>query len=123
MSELNLCSCQPALYCGTHQFRELQTCPNLHLSDPDAPKDQNRHVQIFTPRPSSASAKQEQTYPNSHPLVEDTPAEDLPAAGPLRGVQIRAGLELWTIGSQILFDPMLANLRIKLAMYAMYVNK
>ena len=33
------------------------------------------------PKPSSVSSEQEQTYTNSHPLVEDTPAEDLLAAG------------------------------------------
>ena len=31
--------------------------------------------------PSSVSTEQEQIYPDSHPLVEDTPAEDLLAAG------------------------------------------
>ena len=36
----------------------------------DAPKGQNKHVQIRTPKPSSASSEQEQTYPNSQPLVE-----------------------------------------------------
>ena len=50
----------------------------------------NKHVQIRAPTPPSVSSEQEQTYTNSHPLVEDTPAEGLPAA---RGVQIRVGLE------------------------------
>ena len=62
-------------------FRGLQTRPNSHLPAREAPKDQNRHVQIRAPKPSSVSSEQEQTYTNSHPLVEDTPAEDLLAAG------------------------------------------
>ena len=61
-------------------FRELETRPNLHLPAREAPKDQNKHVQIRAPEPSSISSEQEQTYTNSHPLVEDAPAEDLLAA-------------------------------------------
>ena len=38
-------------------------------------------VQIRAPTPSTVSSKQEQTYTNSHSLVEDSPAEDLLAAG------------------------------------------
>ena len=38
-------------------------------------------VQIRAPRPSFVSSEQEQTYTNSHPLVEDSPAEDLLAVG------------------------------------------
>ena len=64
----------------TALFRELPIRPNSHLLAQDAPKDQNKHVQIRTPRPSSVSSKQEQTYPNSQPLVEDTPTEDLRGA-------------------------------------------
>ena len=63
------------------KVRGLQTRPNSHLPAREAPKDQNRHVQIRAPKPSSVSTEQEQTYTNSHPLVEDTPAEDLLAAG------------------------------------------
>ena len=62
-------------------FSGLQTRPNSHLPVREAPKDQNRHVQIRAPKPSSVSSEQEQTYINSHSLVEDTPAEDLLAAG------------------------------------------
>ena len=40
----------------------------------DAPKGQNKHVQIRTPTPLSVSSEQEQTYTNSRPVVEDTPA-------------------------------------------------
>ena len=40
--------------------------------------------------PSSVSFKQEQTYTNSHLLVEDTPAEDLLAAGGAIGPLIEA---------------------------------
>ena len=61
--------------------RGLQTRPNSHLPAREARKDQNRHVQIRAPKPSFVSSDQEQTYTNSHPLVEDTPAEDLLAAG------------------------------------------
>ena len=63
------------------QVRELQTRPNSHLPARVAPKDQNKHVQIRAPTPLSVSSKQEQTYTNSHPLVGDTSAEDLLAAG------------------------------------------
>ena len=63
------------------KISRLQTRPNSHLLAREAPKDQNRHVQIRTPKPSFASSEQEQTYTNSHPLVEDTPAQDLLAAG------------------------------------------
>ena len=62
-------------------FRELQTRPDLHLPARDPPNDQNKHAQIRTPKPSYVGSEQEQTYPYSHPLVEDTPAEDLLAAG------------------------------------------
>ena len=47
----------------------------------ETPQRQNKHVQIRTPTPSSVSSEQEQTYTNSHPLAEDTAAEDLLAAG------------------------------------------
>ena len=69
--------------------RDLQTSPNSHLPARDAPKDQNEHLLVCTPKPSSVSSEQQQTYPNSHPLVEDIP-------GPTHGrrVQIRVGLEL-----------------------------
>ena len=67
----------------THQtsllLRGLQTSPNSHLPAREAPKDQNRHVHIRAPKPSSVSSEQEQTYTNSRPLVEDTPG------GPTRG--------------------------------------
>ena len=67
--------------CAIINIRGLQTRPNSHLPAREAPKDQNRHVQIRAPKPSSVSSEQEQTYTNSHPLVEETPAEDLLAAG------------------------------------------
>ena len=44
-------------------------------------KYQNKRAQIRPPMPSSVSSDWERTYINSHPLVEDTPAEDLLAAG------------------------------------------
>ena len=58
-------------------INKLQTRPNSHIHAREAPNDQNRHVQIRAPTPSSVSSKQEQTYTNAHPLVEDTQAEDL----------------------------------------------
>ena len=36
-------------------------------------ENKNKHAQSRIPTPSFVSPKQEQTYPNSHPLVEDTP--------------------------------------------------
>ena len=63
------------------QLRELQTRPNSHLPAREAPKDQNRHVQIRALKPSSVSSEQEQTCTDSQPLVEDTPAEYVLAAG------------------------------------------
>ena len=64
--------------------------PNSHLPAREAPKDQNKHVQIRASTPSSVSSKQEQTYTNSHP-----PRGRHPSGGPSsqRGVQIREGLE------------------------------
>ena len=46
----------------------------------------NMH-KIRAPKPSSVSSEQEQTHPRSHPLVEDTPAEDLLVAGGCKFVQ------------------------------------
>ena len=61
-------------------LRELQTRPNSHLLARDAPKDQNKHVQIRAPTPSSVSSEQEQTYTNSHP-----PRGRHSRGGPTRG--------------------------------------
>ena len=72
----------PFLRCKKNSLlRELQTRPNSHLPAGDIPKDQNKRVQIRAPTPSSINSEQAQTYTNSYPLVEDTPAEDLLAAG------------------------------------------
>ena len=49
------------------KVRGLQTRPNSHLPAREAPKDQNRHVQIRAPKPSCVSSEQEQTYTNSRP--------------------------------------------------------
>ena len=46
----------------SENVREIQTRPNSHLPARDAPKDQNKHVQIRAPKPSSTSSEQEQTY-------------------------------------------------------------
>ena len=54
-----------------------ETSKPVHLPARDASKDQNEHVQSCAPAPSSVSSEQEHTYTNSHPLVEDAPAEDL----------------------------------------------
>ena len=62
------------------KLRELQTRPHAHLPARDAAKDQNK-LQILAPTPSSLSSEQGKTYTNSHPLMEETPAKDLPAAG------------------------------------------
>ena len=66
---------------ATPYVRELQTRSHSDLPARDASKDQNKHVEIRAPKPSSTSSEQEQTYTNSQPLVEDTPAQDLLAAG------------------------------------------
>ena len=63
------------------KFRELQTCPNSHLPARDASKDQNKNAQIRALTSSSVNSKQELTYTNSRPLMEETPVEDLHAAG------------------------------------------
>ena len=69
------------LFLARERLRGLQTRPNSHLPAREAPKVQNRHVQIRAPKPSLVSSEQEKTYTNSHPLVEDSPTEDLLAAG------------------------------------------
>ena len=54
----------------------IRTCPR------ETPRKTKTNMSKFrAPTPSSVSSEQEQTYITSHPLVEDIPAEDLPAAG------------------------------------------
>ena len=71
------------VYCRT--FKELQARPNSHLPAREAPEDQNKHVQIRAPTPSSVK-----------PAQVRTPSWKTPQRGTYsqRGVQIRVGLEL-----------------------------
>ena len=64
---------------NSESSKRVQIRTYLHKT-PQTWKDQNKHVQIRAPVSSSVCSEQEQTYTNSHPLVEDTPAKDLLAA-------------------------------------------
>ena len=68
-------------------LRELQTRPNSHLPARDAPKDQNKQVQIRAPKPSSTSSEQEQIAQIRTPSWK-TPQRRTCSR---RGVQIRVG--------------------------------
>ena len=72
------------------ELRRLQTRPNSHLPAREAPNDQNRHVQIRAPKPSSVCSAQEQTYTKSQSPSWKTPRRRTYSQ---RGVQIRVGLE------------------------------
>ena len=68
---------------------KIQRAPNPSKIAPTCRRLATRTKRnMHTPTPSSLSSEQQQTYPNSHLLVEDIPAEDLLAGGGGLGLEL-----------------------------------